>query len=167
MAESLSSVSGALVAKCCGISRRHHTNLVKAGALPGPDEAHRYDLAASVRAYIAHRSDAPSSMSDEKLRLIAERRRKLEIDNAIKEQAFIPADLVAQEFLALNTVFVESLKALPSRATALGAMKSAHELRAILLEEVRHVREAVAALSEKRADALDRQAAKAERANAR
>jgi hypothetical protein len=57
-------VDGAMAAKCLGISRRQHSALVASQTLPRASARGRYDLAATVRAYIEHKTkSAPSQLN--------------------------------------------------------------------------------------------------------
>lgn len=140
----LDDVSGALIAKCLGISRRQHSNLVKSSVLPGPNAARKYALAPSIKAYIAHKTGAAGTLAEEKLKLTTEQRRKLELANGVRARQLVLLSDVEFMFQELAVMYVGALQALPSRVASAGAGMGAAELRAVAMDEVRAVREQLA-----------------------
>jgi hypothetical protein len=142
-----SAVSGVAVAKILGIARRTHSDLVRKEILPPPNRAHRYDLAATVKAFVRYRIDdaTPSTAVDEKRRVLKETADKLGLANENQRGQLIHVDHVAW---VLNTICAQlamHLDALPSRAVAaLAGTLDTGKQRETLLGLTRDIRAHVA-----------------------
>jgi hypothetical protein len=105
--------SGAVIAQCLNISRRQHSNLVRDGILPSPDAGKLYDMAPSVRAYLDFKLGSHGNLAEEKVRLVSEQRRKLEIANNTRESELIDAEHVEATLLQHTTIVVGHIKGRP------------------------------------------------------
>lgn len=143
----LTSVSGELVAKVLGIPRRTHTSLVRKEVLPKSNRNRKYDLPASVAAYVEYRvNDAtPSTAADEKRRVLKETADKLALANERQRGKLVYVDDVSSVLNRIAALLVLHLEAFPGRAVAaLAAISDEAERRQILLGLTRDVRQYLA-----------------------
>lgn len=151
-------VSAAELGHLLDLSDRHVRRLRRDGVLPGAGS--RYDIAECVPAYVKllREGAAGSTLADEKLGLVREKRRALEIANDVKLGRLIGAELVEQEMLEAAALYVGGLNALPARVAAACRAEDRNELTALIRQECHAIRAEIAAASERRADKLARQA---------
>lgn len=111
-------------------------------------------LAEALPWVLHHRMAPPGS---ERERLAKEQADRVALDNAVKRGELVYASHVDEIMATMSADLVALLEALPGRAAAPAAGKSAAEVRSILLDEVRRVRgafaEAIGALAERIAQA--------------
>jgi len=114
----VSSVSGALVAKCCGISRQTHAVLVRSKAMPRSDKAQGYDLVASVQAFTRYCKDAGTSeLQKAKLQKLRAESKRIALQNALSEGETVNAELSKQMMLGAISALAEALESIPQRVT--------------------------------------------------
>lgn len=151
-------VSAAELGRLLVVTDRHVRRLRKDGIFPGSGS--KYDLRECVPAYVKllREGAAGSSLADERLGLVREKRRALEIANDVKLGRLINAELVEQEMLEAAAMYVGGLNALPARVAAACRAQDRNELTALIRQECHAIRAEIAAASERRADKLARQA---------
>jgi hypothetical protein len=123
-------VTGDIAAKCLSISRRQHTSLVADGTLPPPTTRGKYDLAATVQAFIAHKTkSAPSQLNVAKVKKTQAEAQLLHDKAQRQAGALISAEQVAQAHLEIIGGLHAALIGMCYRVCVSIPDTSTHELR--------------------------------------
>lgn len=159
----LPTVSAAELGRLLALTDRHVRRLRRDGVLPGAGS--RYDIAECVPAYVRllREGAAGSTLADERLGLMREKRRALEIANDVKLGRLLDVELVEQKMLEGAAMYVGGLNALPARVASACRAEDRNELVALIQRECHAIRAEIAAATERRADEIDRRAAELER----
>jgi hypothetical protein len=146
----VSSVSGALVARCCGISRQTHAVLIKSKTMPRPDVRQGYDLIASVTAFIAYRTDSgTSAMQAAKLKKTDAEGKLVAMKEARARGELMSAEMVAQAIMTVISAVKEGItSATHHAATAIPNISTTEKRLEILEDESCRVLLTVSALIE-------------------
>lgn len=142
--EDTASVPMATLAQVCGFSTRHGSRLVKAGVFK-PVSRGRYDLAASVRAYIQYQADGAETgdIATERKRLVRAQANHEELKVSQLTGRLTPIEEVRAAFSEAMVIVATQLDGLAGRmAGDLAGITNPAEIRKRLLDETRRIRSA-------------------------
>lgn len=129
-----------------GVSSNHFSRLQSAGVF-APATKGMYDLKASIDAWLEYKTggDTDRTLTDEKRLLVIAQRRKLEQEIKARDKELVELAAIEQFFLANVQALASALDGVAGRlAFEVAAITDPAQVRAILLQELRLVRETYA-----------------------
>ncbi len=136
------------IARMLNMTPQRVSQLVKKG-LPKVQDG--YPLVSSVHWYLEQVASSPTGNNtdtenyDERKLLILAQTKKLDLENAEKEEGLLPKDLVQSVINTMATAISEGLDALAPRISSdLISLESVEELQGALFDECRKIREQIA-----------------------
>ena len=134
-----------------GISDGMLAHLFKEGVFPNEAKTgvrNRYDLPMLVQAFVKYHAEGQSrsDMAEEKRLLVIAQRKRLELEEKERTGGLVPRDDAQKAFNETMVLVATQLDGLPGRvAGELAGITEPAEVRALLLDETRRIRDAAAA----------------------